>query len=368
MKDINISAKIISKRKEKGVTQEELANFLGVSKAAISKWESGISYPDITLLPLIATYYNTTIDDIMGYEPQMSKEEIVKLYKRLASDFAQKPFEEVFEACNGYLKKYYTCWELQMYIGLLFINHCSLAKDQEKVINILNNTIRIFDRIAKESQDIPLARKAISLQSFCYISINQPVMAIDLLESIKEQPNNVEILLAQAYQMHGDIKKAKNLVQGHIYQSLMGMTSACPNILALYTDDISKLSFWYDKYLELDKVFNLTKLHPASYLTIFLTAAQLFTAHGLTDKTLDCLSRYVEICTRKDLFPLKLHGDEAFDSLNDYFISLDLELDPPRNDAVIKNSLKEAVISNPAFLPLQENKIFLSLLDTLNAI
>jgi transcriptional regulator with XRE-family HTH domain len=50
MKEIRIGTKIIEKRKEKGLTQEELADHLGISKPAVSKWESGQSYPDITLL------------------------------------------------------------------------------------------------------------------------------------------------------------------------------------------------------------------------------------------------------------------------------------------------------------------------------
>lgn len=52
---------------------------MGVSKAAVSKWETGLSYPDITLLPVLAAYFNISIDELMGYEPQMGKEDIRKL-------------------------------------------------------------------------------------------------------------------------------------------------------------------------------------------------------------------------------------------------------------------------------------------------
>ena len=75
MKEINIARTIINKRKEKGLTQEELASYIGVSKAAVSKWEIGQRYPDITFLPQLATFFNISIDELMGYEPQMSKED-----------------------------------------------------------------------------------------------------------------------------------------------------------------------------------------------------------------------------------------------------------------------------------------------------
>lgn len=43
MKEINIGKMIITKRKEKGITQDELAAYMGVSKASVSKWETGVS-------------------------------------------------------------------------------------------------------------------------------------------------------------------------------------------------------------------------------------------------------------------------------------------------------------------------------------
>ena len=52
MKEINIAQVIINKRREKGITQGELASYIGVSKASVSKWETRQSYPDVTFLPL----------------------------------------------------------------------------------------------------------------------------------------------------------------------------------------------------------------------------------------------------------------------------------------------------------------------------
>lgn len=105
MRELNIGKCIIHKRKEKGITQEQLANYIGVSKASVSKWESGSSYPDILLLPELATYFNISVDELLGYSPQLTKEDIGKIYSELSHEFAVKPFDEVMEQCNKLIKK-----------------------------------------------------------------------------------------------------------------------------------------------------------------------------------------------------------------------------------------------------------------------
>ncbi len=64
---IDLSTKIRALRKRDGRTQEVLAEALGVSSQAVSRWESGGCYPDINLIPSIANYFGVTIDELFGY-------------------------------------------------------------------------------------------------------------------------------------------------------------------------------------------------------------------------------------------------------------------------------------------------------------
>lgn len=64
----SIGNRISQSRKEKGITQEEIAHKLGVSPQAVSKWENDISYPDITLLPKIAEMLGVTVDELLSGE------------------------------------------------------------------------------------------------------------------------------------------------------------------------------------------------------------------------------------------------------------------------------------------------------------
>ena len=67
-------------RKNKGNTQEDLAEFLSVSITAVSKWERGECYPDIEFLPKIAAYYDVSVDDLLGVG-EIRKKDRIKEYE-----------------------------------------------------------------------------------------------------------------------------------------------------------------------------------------------------------------------------------------------------------------------------------------------
>ena len=58
---MNIGNKIKELRKQRGVTQEQLAESMGISFQAVSKWENNIAFPDITLLPVLARYFDVSM-------------------------------------------------------------------------------------------------------------------------------------------------------------------------------------------------------------------------------------------------------------------------------------------------------------------
>ena len=74
---IRLSEILKSLRREKGNTQEELAQYLGISPQSVSKWEREEGYPDIALLPEIAGYYRVSVDCLLGVD-ERAKEARVK--------------------------------------------------------------------------------------------------------------------------------------------------------------------------------------------------------------------------------------------------------------------------------------------------
>lgn len=66
--NLKLNEKIRDLRKTDSRTQENLADALGVTSQAVSRWEQGLSYPDMELIPAIANYFGITIDELFGYE------------------------------------------------------------------------------------------------------------------------------------------------------------------------------------------------------------------------------------------------------------------------------------------------------------
>ncbi len=76
MSELRISEQISFLRKQKELTQEELAKALGVTNQAVSKWESGVCCPDIQLLPDIASFFGVSVDELLGYSANEDIESI----------------------------------------------------------------------------------------------------------------------------------------------------------------------------------------------------------------------------------------------------------------------------------------------------
>ena len=88
---ISISENIKRLRREKYITQEVLADFLGVSFQSVSKWERGEAYPDITFLPGIADYFGVTVGFLLGSEKEQNMMNNIEKADKILTERDIKP-------------------------------------------------------------------------------------------------------------------------------------------------------------------------------------------------------------------------------------------------------------------------------------
>lgn len=367
MKEINIARVLVTKRREKGLTQDELAYHIGVSKASVSKWETGQSYPDVVLLPQLAAFFNISLDELMDYQPQMEKADIRRLYQALCGDFATKPFDEVSECCRQIIKKYYSCFALLLQMGILLINHVELAQSEKQASETVALAKELFTRVREESGEVSLIKQALYMEAGCCLSQGQPNGALALLEGSETLSLPPELLLSAAYSMTGRQREAREVLQGGMYQTLVLLFNFLPAILSMYADDPQRFDETLRRARCVAEAFDLRRLHPAMEISLLLTAANGYMAQGRTQEGLTMLWEYTELVTDSAIYPFVLKGDDYFDLLDEWLERLELGTQLPRSDKTVRQSMLHAVQKNPIFSSLKGNPQFESILKKLEA-
>lgn len=112
--EISIGRNIKRLRTAKNITQEQLSEAMKVTCAAVSKWERGETYPDITLLQPLAYFFGVTLDELMGYDQekiQADIDEVIALYRKHWND--KEGREIIVKAYRDYPNDY---WIMHYYM------------------------------------------------------------------------------------------------------------------------------------------------------------------------------------------------------------------------------------------------------------
>jgi transcriptional regulator with XRE-family HTH domain len=148
-------------RKQKGNTQEDLAQHLGISIQAVSKWERNEGFPDITLLPAISAYYNITVDNLLGVgeiQIRRRKNELIAKYDANASKgFIEDNVTLMRDAVKEFPNDY--AFAEQLIHAMLFSSND----------DYLDEIIKIGEQIVSKCTDIEIRDKMLSDVGFAYL-------------------------------------------------------------------------------------------------------------------------------------------------------------------------------------------------------
>jgi len=103
---IRIGENLRKLRIKNELTQEKLAEVLGVSPQAISRWENNSTYPDITMLPSIANYYNVSIDELIGMDEIRNVEKINSTFSSVHEYESKGMIDEAIQTLREAIKVY----------------------------------------------------------------------------------------------------------------------------------------------------------------------------------------------------------------------------------------------------------------------
>lgn len=103
-KIMHLSENIRARRKAKGLTQEQLAEALGVTVGAVSKWESGSTLPDIALIVELAALFEASVDALLGYE--LHRGGVAETINEMYQLWKERQFDEAIRAAERALIRY----------------------------------------------------------------------------------------------------------------------------------------------------------------------------------------------------------------------------------------------------------------------
>lgn len=191
---MNIGEVIKAKRQQRNITQAELAARLNVTPQAVSRWEMGVSYPDITMLPLLSNALWVTADELLGLRsPGISPEDLSTLLNQSQADsiFDYIPLVKVEQS-----KRILVADDsdfMRMMLNDIFTH------DGHTVLQAKNGR-ECIDVLIKETVDV------------CVLDINMPVMdGMEALKIIKEEWPEQKVVMLSALSQKPNVEKALQL-------------------------------------------------------------------------------------------------------------------------------------------------------------
>ena len=172
---MNIGERIKSLRKQNDLTQEKLADYLGVSYQAVSKWECGLSCPDLSLIGPLTRLLHITADELLGLTSENSDERKAyfdaELHEYWKKDDHESDLAIARMAVAEYPSDYrYLEWLAtdEWYVGYS-IPYCGTETEKE----LLASSLHHYEMILEDCPDQPLRNRAISGLVFVYTSLGQ---------------------------------------------------------------------------------------------------------------------------------------------------------------------------------------------------
>lgn len=227
---VNLGEKIKELRKKKDISQEVLAQYLGVTFQAVSKWENGTTMPDVGMIPAIASFFDVTTDELFNYDLMKTEEKVMEICSEAAKIRNTDPIKAE-EILNDALKKYPgNIWILNNLLYPLMIQ----GKREEDILKIARTIVempnaddearldayRIIAETSKDIGEMMSCRNALDKIPELYFNVNE--LKARLLDGEEKLENaslcqqvmgatlmEMMIIMAEYYEKAGEVDKAK---------------------------------------------------------------------------------------------------------------------------------------------------------------
>lgn len=353
--ELKIGANIARYRKQKGMTQEQLARAVGVSPPAVSKWETGSSYPDVTLLSPIARTLGITADTLLSFGEELTEEDVGALNTELQALFASKGFAAGQARCEELLHEYPNCIPLKLTVGSLYQSMLgSLPGDElteERLREIYRLSARLYGEVRASADPRYFAAGTVGLVAF-RMSEGKLDEAEQLLDSLPRTEIDPDELYPSLYLAQGKMEEAERMQETRLFQLLRSAGMSLHSLAS-----ISYKKGDADRALSLCGLeLQLARLFEEDPSTALQYSAFLLLELGQKEQAIDRLEQYA-----KSLLSLRTDY-----SGHPVFSHVKLHVSPEKAASSLRLCVK-ALEMDPDLEPLRGEPRFQRILEKLSA-
>lgn len=321
MSNLSLATTLTSLRTAHRLTQEEVAHHLGITKAAVSKWECGQSMPDISMLPLIAELYGVSIDELFGRSDDVTQDEADAIYLKALSLFSEDRASGL-DYVNAQVRQHWSCLPVVRLLAMAAFaqiaasdefearplegDAATLAETAEK---LFRRAIDLGPQGAPSQADIlPLAR------------ILQWTGRFDEAKALVEhlapaEPNLAALSLAQLYLEEGQQDAALVTLQRQLLVSLVEAMGTLAALVPLTTDEQLEEIRTLAERMQASPEY--VALFPALLPSVFYESAKRSAEQGDAGEALDALISLSEAVDGYCEALLHPHNASLFDRIPD---------------------------------------------------
>lgn len=258
-------------RKKKGMTQEEMANRLGVTTPAVNKWENGNSQPDIGLLAPIARLLEISLDTLLSFHEELSTDEINNIIRELDAKLETEPYAEVFQWAENLLHEYPNCNQLiwQVAVVLDAGRLVRTVKDADKYADKYDESINRYYQTVLKDEDPQIRKQAADSLFGFYVRKKDYDKAETYLQYFSQDDPVRKLKQAKIYKHKGMEEDACKIYEQLLFSGyqILDQVLSMFYLSSMEKKDYGKAKKYLDKQSEMAKTFEMGRYYElAGYL------------------------------------------------------------------------------------------------------
>lgn len=302
-------------RREKNLTQEQAAAALGVTGAAVSKWETDAAIPDVAMLCPLARLLGTTVDALLDFRPALEPGEIDALLEQRRKLFEEKKLEEAGASCEALLREYPDDLRLKCAVAGLYVMYLSTSPDETWMKAQVRRATALLEQ-SRESGDPDVAASARSMLMNLYVMQEELDKALAILNEEPEVKINAEMARANILLRQGKLEEAEKGYQTGLF---LAARDAALNLVGLHNAALQRKDWKtalerLDEAMEVERVLHTDELDDGAG-SLRLLRAEVLCQEGRLDEAMEDLTAYVERSLAR--WAEKRRGEEIRSALYD---------------------------------------------------